>query len=228
MHMARGRGAFEPACPPSAGASAGQGATEYLVLLAAVLIVALVSVALLGFFPGMATDAQIRQSQVYWQSATPIAVTEVVVAVTSGTGEGTNWPYIRIRNTGNYPIRITKMIGANGTSYVSTIYCTLPGCVGSTANMSDFFYLSPGEESYFANAANGALSRTVLFIPQTSSSSGYFLAAFSSGCKNSSSDPGTLVVPTLGFEYVTYIEGQQITKRQIGAKPLVAKCRSPY
>jgi len=30
----------------------GQGATEYLVLLAVVLIVALVSVALLGFFPG--------------------------------------------------------------------------------------------------------------------------------------------------------------------------------
>ena len=224
MHMARGRGAFEPACPPSAG----QGAAEYLVLLAVVLIVALVSVALLGFFPGMAADAQIKQSQIYWQSATPIAITEVVVAVTSGTGEGTDWPYIRIKNTGVYPIRITKMIGANGTGYVSTIYCTLPGCVGSTGNMSDFFYLSPGEESYFANAVNGALSRTVLFIPQTSSSSGYFLAAFSSGCKNSSSDPGTLIVPTLGFEYVTYIEGQAMTKRQIGAKPLAAKCRSPY
>ena len=224
MHMARGRGAFEPACPPSAG----QGAAEYLVLLAVVLIVALVSVALLGFFPGMAADAQIKQSQIYWQSATPIAITEVVVAVTSGTGEGTDWPYIRIKNTGVYPIRITKMIGANGTGYVSTIYCTLPGCVGSTGNMGDFFYLSPGEESYFANAVNGALSRTVLFIPQTSGSSGYFLAAFSSGCKNSSSDPGTLIVPTLGFEYVTYIEGQAMTKRQIGAKPLVAKCRSPY
>ena len=35
-----------------------QGATEYLVLLAVVLIVALVSVALLGFFPGMAGDIQ--------------------------------------------------------------------------------------------------------------------------------------------------------------------------
>jgi len=42
-----------------------QGATEYLVLLAVVLIVALVSVALLGFFPGMASDAQITQSQIY-------------------------------------------------------------------------------------------------------------------------------------------------------------------
>jgi hypothetical protein len=40
-----------------------QGAAEYLVLLAVVLIVALVSVALLGFFPGMASDAQTAQSR---------------------------------------------------------------------------------------------------------------------------------------------------------------------
>ena len=53
-----------------------QGAVEYLVLLAVVLIIALVSVALLGFFPGMASDAQITQSQIYWQSASPIAITE--------------------------------------------------------------------------------------------------------------------------------------------------------
>ena len=160
------------------------------------LIIALVSVALLGFFLSMAIDAQIKQSQVYWQSATPISVTEVVV--TSGAGEGTAWLYIQIRNTGNYLIRITKMFGVNGTSFVSIIYCSgTPGCSGSSGIMSDFFYLSPWEESYFANKVNGALSRTVLFTSQASSSLGYFLAAFSSGCKNSSSDPGTLIVPNL-------------------------------
>ena len=53
----------------------GQGATEYLVLLAVVLIVALVSVALLGFFPGMAADARITQSQSYWRGqARPFAI----------------------------------------------------------------------------------------------------------------------------------------------------------
>jgi len=31
-------------------------------------------------------------------------------------------------------------------------------------------------------------------------------------------------VPGFGFEYIEYIEGQQITKRQIGAKPLIIKC----
>ena len=55
----------------------GQGATEYLVLLAVVLIVALVSVALLGFFPGMAADARITQSQSYWRGqARPFAILE--------------------------------------------------------------------------------------------------------------------------------------------------------
>jgi len=60
-----GQGAIELASAPTAGTLVGQGATEYLVLLAVVLIVALVSVALLGFFPGMASDAQITQSQIY-------------------------------------------------------------------------------------------------------------------------------------------------------------------
>lgn len=55
----------------------GQGATEYLVLLAAVLIIALVSLALLGFFPGMATDAKVSQSASYWRSeAKPFAILE--------------------------------------------------------------------------------------------------------------------------------------------------------
>ncbi len=53
-----------------------QGATEYLVLLAVVVIVALVSIALLGFFPGTASDSQLTESAIYWQSATPIAMTE--------------------------------------------------------------------------------------------------------------------------------------------------------
>jgi archaellin len=203
-----------------------QGATEYLVLLAVVLIIALVSVALLGFFPGMASDAQMTQSQTYWQSATPISVVEISVKAAS-TWADTSWPYLRIRNSGQYPIRLTKMIGSNGTSYVSIIYCS--GCPGSIGNISDFFYLAPGEELYFANSINGGglNSRTVLFTPQNSASSSYQLAAYSSGCRNSSADPGMLILPTLGFEYIEYIEGQQITKRQIGTKPLIAKCLPP-
>jgi hypothetical protein len=53
----------------------GQGATEYLVLLAVVLIIALVSIALLSFFPGLALDAKITQSNAYWSGeAQPFAI----------------------------------------------------------------------------------------------------------------------------------------------------------
>ena len=64
----------------------GQGATEYLVLLAVVLIVALVSVALLGFFPGMASDARITQSQAYWRGqAKPFAILDASI-IQGGVG----------------------------------------------------------------------------------------------------------------------------------------------
>ena len=55
----------------------GQGSTEYLVILAVVLIVALVAIALLGFFPGLSTDAQKAQSDAYWQgTAYPFRIVE--------------------------------------------------------------------------------------------------------------------------------------------------------
>ena len=52
----------------------GQGATEYLVLLAVVLIVAMVAIALLGFFPGMSYDAKKSEADSYWQSARPFQI----------------------------------------------------------------------------------------------------------------------------------------------------------
>jgi hypothetical protein len=77
----------------------GQGATEYLVLLAAVLIIALVSLALLGFFPGMASDAKISQSSSYWRSeAKPFSINEhslqsgnltLIIQLKDATGEFT-------------------------------------------------------------------------------------------------------------------------------------------
>ena len=65
----------------------GQGATEYLVLLAVVLIIALVSIALLGFFPGLASDARITQSNSYWRGeARPFAILEHAIVGTTGAG----------------------------------------------------------------------------------------------------------------------------------------------
>jgi len=204
-----------------------QGATEYLVLLAVVLIVALVSVALLGFFPGMASDAQITQSQAYWQGASPIAIVEASARVDDGNA--LTYPYIRIRNTGVYPIRVTGLIGGQGHDMRSVNMAFGGDCITSpmeTMNMSDYFYLAPGEENYFSyNVAFSGTCRRLIRM-STGTTSSFNLGGASSVCQNSSSSPGTLSYKSLGFEYIEYIDGQQITKRQIG-KEFIVKCLPP-
>ena len=191
----------------------GQGATEYLVLLAVVLIVALVSVALLGFFPGMASDSQLTQSKTYWSSASPIAIIESGAVYQTDTYTVL---YLRLRNVGGYPIRISKILGNGGYNntyiYNGTAY----------AVFEPFFYLAPGEEKYFGH--NPYFSVPVnygLFATKSSASSGT-IAGADSICESSSR--GVFSMANFGFEYTQYVENQQITKRQVGAKPLIIKC----
>ena len=201
-----------------------QGATKYLVLLAVVLIVALVSVALLGFFPGMASDSQITQSQMYWRSATPIAIVES--GARARASDGIIFPYLLLRNTGIYPIRITGIIGGDGGK-ATQYYAESCGLTGNQ-NLSDYYYLAPGEEKYVAASSWYGLpcSRLVAsYIGGTST--GMDVRGASSVCQNSNASPGVLDYPSFGFEYIVYIEGQQITKRQVG-KDLIVKCREPY
>jgi len=197
-----------------------QGATEYLVLLAVVLIVALVSVALLGFFPGMASDAQITQSQTYWKGAQPISIIE--------TGAiSTNWnsasaPYLRLRNSGAYPIRITWVLAENGKK-ISKYYYNGGNGVG---NITDVFYMAPGEEKYFSLSTFGLPGGTSDRMILLTAVGGIYAEGYISGAASvctSASPFGTLVMPNFGFEYIEYIEGQQITKQEIG-KSLVIKC----
>jgi len=190
-----------------------QGATEYLVLLAVVLIVALVSVALLGFFPGMASDAQITQSQTYWKSASPISILEFDSMI-DWFGNYSDVPYLRIRNNGMYPVRITKVFA--GGSAITTFYCACSP--NAYPNITDYFYLAPGEERYFGGSFSfpGLPSERSIFILHSS---------LASHCQVlSSSTPGTFVANNFGFEYVEYVEGQQITKKQMGTAPLRIKC----
>ena len=217
----KGQRAIELACEPTAGTLQGQGATEYLVLLAVVLIVALVSVALLGFFPGMASDAQETQSKMYWQSASPIAITEWGARIVTDVGNYTHF-YVRLRNTGSYPIRLTKLL-VNGRS--TTTMCTAWwGCAGVYTSI----YIYPGEEKtfgppqYFPGIPDlGAGNNTFVVLD--------FLmpGAVSANCSRTA-PYGTAVINNFGFEYTQYIENTQITKRQIGAKPVVIKCMNNY
>jgi PKD repeat protein len=67
-----------------------QGPTEYLLVAAIVLVIALVSISLLGFFPGTASDAQVSQSQTYWVAARPTGVydAKTTEAVCNGSSRG--------------------------------------------------------------------------------------------------------------------------------------------
>ena len=57
----------------------GQGAAEYLVLLAIVLVVALIGIVLIGGMPSIGGEAQDTESKAYWGSvAGPFAISDVV------------------------------------------------------------------------------------------------------------------------------------------------------
>jgi hypothetical protein len=193
-------------------------------LLAVVLIVALVSVALLGFFPGMASDAQITQSQMYWQSASPIAISEIHIA--ARIPSTFQYPYIRLKNTGAYPIRLTGIVGGDGVTITQfdgdMCGATTPG--GHL--MSDYYTLAPGEEKYLSySGVYVTCNQFIIF--KTSGSSGNQLGGAASLCQNSSASPGFLQYNTFGFVYTEYIDGQTISKKQMGAKPLMVKCDAP-
>jgi len=61
----------------------GQGATEYLVILGAVLLVALVIVSLLGWFPSLGGATKEQQSKAYWTGTSPFAISTSKVTNTS-------------------------------------------------------------------------------------------------------------------------------------------------
>ncbi len=188
------------------------------------LIVALVSVALLGFFPGMASDAQAEQSQIYWAGASPISIVEWASGKSATTGE--NWVYLLLRNTGTYPIRITGVIGADGNiaTYFYGLASASCGTIDGYNNISDHFYLAPGEEKYFQSYMGAPCRRQIVLI--SGATSGQLVNA-NSLCQNSTSSPGTVVINSFGFQYIAYVDGQQVTKKQIGAKPVIIKCRHP-
>jgi hypothetical protein len=132
----------------------GQGATEYLVLLAVVLIVALVSVALLGFFPGMASDARIAQSQSYWRGqARPFAILENSCATTGNCtlsiqNMEANGPYT-ITNFGiNLGANTTSTVFAAGETKVMTVSIGTTGTAGAVYDYNvSITYTTPNSVS---------------------------------------------------------------------------------
>jgi hypothetical protein len=87
----------------------GQGATEYLVILGAVLLVALVIVSLLGWFPSLGGSTREQQSRSYWAGATPFSITAYL--------DSNNAINLSIANRGSDRLNLTSV---NFTDSVGT------------------------------------------------------------------------------------------------------------
>lgn len=61
----------------------GQGTTEYLIILAVIIVIALVVVGVMGWFPGLGTGITEQQSRAYWQSTSPLAIKDWKVTTTA-------------------------------------------------------------------------------------------------------------------------------------------------
>jgi hypothetical protein len=180
-----------------------QGATEYLVLLAVVLIIALVAIALLGFFPGTASDAQITQSQIYWKSASPIAIDQIVVSATPWAGSAIS--YLKVSNKGAYPVRVTAVVNENG------FYTNTTANAPSTIYTPISAYLGPGEVGEIVNLGGSNPLDEWIWI---------YSAGPAANCST-----GTISSFKFGFEYATYVEGNALVKREYGKVPITIRCR---
>jgi len=105
----------------------GQGSTEYLVLLAMVLVVAMVAIALLGFFPGLSGDTKKAQSDTYWKgTARPIAITD-----TSATGTKLS---LQLKNLGVETVSMAAdSIYASDGTYTDSTHSAITLTAGESA-----------------------------------------------------------------------------------------------
>ena len=112
----------------------GQVSTEYLVILAVVLVIALVVVFLVSQGTGVGTSTLDSQAQAYWRGVQPISVLDYSASGTTLT--------LAMQNNAQDPVTITQISGAGLTTYSTsttfapgqtrTIAVTLPVNCGAT------------------------------------------------------------------------------------------------
>ncbi|VVC01075.1 Uncharacterised protein [uncultured archaeon] len=132
----------------------GQGASEYLVILGAALIVALVAAVLIGYFTGFATDLTEQQSRTYWMGyAAPFQIYDAAYNGAGGQCGAVAGPLpqfeLVMKNGDKYPLNLTAIYIASNTT--ATI-CSPPG---STATSPIRF--APNEQKVVAVRVSSAL-----------------------------------------------------------------------
>lgn len=109
----------------------GQGTTEYLIILAIVIVIALVVVGVLGGFGSQGSAINASQSRSYWGTVQPLAVTDWLISQT-GTGSSlvfknltANTITLTDLNWNNTAINITDVnISAGATATVTSTSMT--------------------------------------------------------------------------------------------------------
>jgi hypothetical protein len=129
----------------------GQAATEYLILLATVLMVALSATALLTWNSGVSSGVKVKQSETYWRAAQPFAIVGAKVADT-----GTLEMIVQNNLAESVVLKSVRIGGA--TSIVNTYVG--PGSLGSVSIQSAF------------TSSGGLCEGDVSFTYDTSSFSG--------------------------------------------------------
>jgi len=138
--------------------SRGQGATEYLVILGAVLLVSLVVVSLTSSSTSSQVSMKQQQSQAYWSSLSPIKVVSSKVVDANLV--------LGIQNTGTSTIRLDGVnIGATALpiypyysgDYYGPAYCSRPNDNFSEPSMTCSLMIGAGETVYVAAQGAGTI-----------------------------------------------------------------------
>jgi uncharacterized protein (UPF0333 family) len=79
----------------------GQGTTEYLIILAVIIVIALVVAGVMGWFPGMSSGIGESQSKAYWSTTSPIAIDNWKIASTGAM--------FTLKNVGTNKLIVTDM-----------------------------------------------------------------------------------------------------------------------
>ena len=103
----------------------GQGATEYLIILAVVVIIALIVIGVLGGIPGIGKSSTKQASEAYWES-TDIGISEYYL-----TAAG-DYLVLTLRNNLDTSVRVQN-VSVEGTVNGSSIMTLVPGGSGTTS-----------------------------------------------------------------------------------------------
>jgi hypothetical protein len=103
----------------------GQGATEYLIILAVVVIIALIVIGVLGGIPGIGKSSTKQASEAYWES-TDIGISEYYLSA------ATDVLVLTLRNNLDTSVRVQN-ITVEGTVNGSATMTLVPGGTGITS-----------------------------------------------------------------------------------------------